>query len=108
MSASSILIEAQRLLRDVGVCKGILYWKGEDGSVMAYCSFGALTATYNPYKDNNEIHQANNFLREVIGGHGCISFWNDDPKRTRNEILAAFAEAIALAKQEEEKEANNG
>lgn len=109
MSARSILMEAKRLLRDVGVGKGYSCYTDSQYNAIAYCSSGAISKAYHSSNgDYDGLYKATDLFRQVIGNDN-IPVWNDEPTRTRNEILSAFEEAISLAEQEEKKkeETNN-
>jgi hypothetical protein len=93
MNAQQILIEAQRLLRDVGWCKGFYSYRGSDNLALAYCATGAVIYV-DPLRDK-ESDQAMDALRLSVGKAASIEAWNDDPLRTRSEVLNVFSEAIA-------------
>mgnify|MGYP006288290745 CR=1 FL=1 len=59
----------------------------------AYCAEGALIMASCATEDQEEITDAWNVLREVVGTKS-LYLWNDAPGRTKAEILAAFDEAI--------------
>jgi hypothetical protein len=94
--ARDVLVEAKRLLIESGWCQGD-YHKGD-----TFCSVGAmsrsanrmlpagvdLTSQFPPYRD------AYIRLMKIVGG--AVSLWNDQPIRTKAEVLAAFDRAIAL------------
>lgn len=50
-----------------------------------------------------DLQHAKRCLARVIGG--SVMDWNDKPGRKHEEVLAAFDTAIALAREEQEKQA---
>lgn len=61
--------------------------------LVCYYAYGAIMATY-PGGDERSgygFSQAISKLSAVVGN--CITKWNDDPKRTKAEVLAAFRKA---------------
>lgn len=53
-----------------------------------WCAIGAITAAY-----SNPIDRQRAIDRLVYIIHRGIVTWNDDPKRTKKQVLAAFKKA---------------
>ena len=66
-----------------------------DGAPIAWCAAGAISRQH---LSVNESAGAYLLLRRVCGE--TVSAWNDAPGRTKEEVLAAFDRAIALAERE--------
>jgi hypothetical protein len=104
------LIEARRLIKDVGWCKGYsIAWSQNYKEKLAYCSLGALYQThYNSEVSLQDLNKALDTLQDVVihimneeinpnlPQYNCIAKWNDNPIRTKSEILNAFSIAIDL------------
>jgi hypothetical protein len=96
MNAQQILIEAQRLLRDVGWCKGNYTFRDDDGRILAYCSIGAIIHASLEYPTGYE--EATRAVDSLIGM--SISKWNDNPQLHKSTVLNIFSEAIASLEEE--------
>lgn len=110
-TVKEVLVAARWIIENVGWCKGEFaksgdksVWVGayttledaakeaEVSTVDAFCSLGAINAV-----------DANHFLKEEAARifhnsvGGSISYWNDNEKRTKSQVLKAFDRAIAGA-----------
>jgi hypothetical protein len=100
-NTTEVLKRAKSLLQKVGWCKGQSVKRNRDNKPVAYCASGAINHAVgyssNPHFYSEAIYR----LNAIIGGGlvSGITLWNDDPKRKKKEVLAAFDKAIA----EEEK-----
>jgi hypothetical protein len=91
MNAQQILIEAQRLLRDVGWCKGTYSFRDDEGRALAYCSIGAIIHTSEDYPNGYD-----DAIRAVVSLIDMpIAEWNDNPQLHKSTVLNIFSEAIA-------------
>jgi len=102
--AKDILMEARRLIQDVGFCKGRMHWIANDDWIkddkMAYCTFGAiLEATSRLGYYPGESNLALNVFYKTLGENVYIHRWNDDPVRTKSEVLSQFLMAIDLCEE---------
>jgi hypothetical protein len=97
MTPHEVLVRAHALLRDVGWIQGTTRDK------LGYCALAAITGA-----DRVSAYLARAILARTIGCYSCknaedeivkdqIVFWNDNPERTRRQVLAAFRRAIRLA-----------
>jgi hypothetical protein len=94
MNAQQLLIEARRLIRDIGFYKGGSYYATDTYDKIAFCSVGALyEANHSENCPRNEFHKAWSALKKFTVG--TIPHWNDEPTRTKSEVLEAFTQAIA-------------
>lgn len=101
VTVKAVLIEARRLLKDVGFCKGKLKYTGEDGHALAYCSMGAIDAAVVRLLERDGsgdtfplVSGAMKALQTVIGGNQSIPTWNDLPDLTKSDVLSVFSKAI--------------
>lgn len=82
----SVLKEARALLVKDGWCQGA-YERGK-----ACCALGAIRKAA---KITSDWHPATRALAAIVGYPApAISVWNDDPCRTKKDVLAAFNSAI--------------
>lgn len=100
-SVCEVLDEAARLIREVGWCQQT-YSKWDRGEPIGFCAIGALTsAAHRLLKEdftNSAVPTAaEHKLAGAIGGSTSITRFNDAPGRTKEEVLAKFAEAKKLA-----------
>lgn len=95
MTPTEILKEARRLIAEKGWTQGVYarHANGNlidpmEGNAACFCSLGAI------WKVGGILEHA----FAVIALEGVIGIslaeWNDDPSRTKEEVLAAFDEAI--------------
>lgn len=112
MTAREILILARGYI-EKGWCRG-QFARTEDGEgalavsedARSWCALGAIErATFEvPMQSYASRGAAERLLREAAGVRSdfdATTAWNDDPERTKEEVLAAFDKAIELASQEE-------
>lgn len=79
--ASALLKEAAALIREKGWCQRQL--KSDNGE---YCAMGAIEAKTERF---DEFSAAKALMKQRIGGHS-VTKWNDEPQRTKDEVLAAL------------------
>lgn len=60
---------------------------------VAWCAWGATGL-------GDATRQADAALARALGSDRCVVSWNDDPKRTKKQVLALFDKAIALRRKE--------
>lgn len=67
-----------------------------------WCIRGAVIASAAEREDFTIRHKVYSYLVQGSGNEheDSITSWNDDPNRTKEEVLAAFDRAIALAEVE--------
>lgn len=105
-TAKEVLIAARWIIENVGWCQNAYYKdaNGETGwnfinppvSVSCACASGAIYFV----EADSELHVAAlNILFKNIPPIGTtISGWNDQPGRTKKQVLAAFNKAIKATK----------
>ena len=100
-TAVQVLREARRLIADMGWCRGHFALNAAgldvnecDPDARAFCSSGAIWRAADA--DNRKFVAAKSLLLAAIHPSTLVGF-NDDPGRTREEVIAAFDRAIALA-----------
>jgi hypothetical protein len=120
MRVSEVLRTAKSNI-EKGWCKGVFaqdaagnacyYEKGAE--IAAYCSLGAIgAATYTNEPFQSEEYLAKRELtqraRDVVANilktehdNASLPTWNDAAKRTKDEVLAVFDQAIAVATKQE-------
>jgi hypothetical protein len=87
MTTLQILKKARERIAK-GWTKGDMRKRVKDG--MAYCALGAIKAS-----GAKAYAQAYPWLQAAVGGEEVsVMIWNDSPKRTKGEVLAAFDRAI--------------
>jgi len=95
MNAAQVLRKARALLVERG-------WKQEGYGLPEgpYCSFGAvnMAVSGHPWRatPTGSGAAAKRFLYRAVDCES-IFFWNDRPKRTKRQVIAAFSKAIKLA-----------
>lgn len=84
-----------------GWCQGVLARDGHGEEItpnhpaaVAWCAFGAIGTK------EDALSQADLFLMKAHGPNTDVVSWNDAPERTREDVLALFDKAIALAESE--------
>jgi hypothetical protein len=101
--AVSLLLDAQELLQR-GWCQNVAAVSQNGRAVeptsihaRAWSVLGALTAAYRSYPAHNgEARVAFGIARRrLTGAGGNLLAWNDDPDRTREQVLATFQAAVA-------------
>ena len=73
------------------------YCDAQSPSAVCWCSAGAIAAARGMIEFDALYTPEASLLRGAIGGKP-IPQWNDDLDRTKDEVLAAFDRAIALAR----------
>lgn len=92
MTTLEILIRGKERIKD-GWCQGSL-WTDTEGvdcdlnRAACYCALGAITEV-----EVDSEHDAYCILVGQLGGDR-LSDWNDDPDRTKQEVLDLFTRAI--------------
>jgi hypothetical protein len=91
-NAREVLLAARWMLKHVGWQQGqyVSYDVDVNFKPVAFCAIGALMRVE---KENPEDYSR--ALNELFLHIGCrIPTWNDTPGRTKEEVLAAFDQAI--------------
>lgn len=57
-----------------------------DPEAVCWCAFGALNMAY---PDHGYVGVFTE-LKTAIGGEQLVAYWNDDPNRTQQEVIAMF------------------
>src|SRR5688572_29644934 len=98
-TASQVLMAARALISDPAVWGQGQY--GMSGSVPGgrICSAMAIYEAASPC-EAVEREPAYRYLKSVCG-RGVVAYWNDDPRTTHADVMAAFDRAIALAEKDE-------
>lgn len=107
MTPQEVLIEARRLIAEKGwtqevysrdVCGRSSLTEEFDGNPVCFCADGAIRRATHMHQARIEARAV---LGKVVGARGVSGFevwrWNDEPGRTKEEVLAAFDRAIELA-----------
>ena len=89
MTTKEILIEARKRIERPECWTQHRFQDGD-----AYCMSGAFFACH--AAGPGAIGEALGHLHAIVGGRSVAS-WNDDPRRTHAEVLAAFDRAIESA-----------
>jgi hypothetical protein len=95
-TVKEVLIAAKWMLENVGWCQKTFrkYSTSGESPSCAFCSFGAIINVN--YGSPGLIDKALAVLSKSIDtASGSITIWNDDPKRTKSQVLAVFDKAIA-------------
>ena len=102
MKASEVLTEARRRLLEDGWIQG----KYQDDNGL--CAAGAVLVSQGHAAVFNDMHwrenPALNLLQELCPStpsRAGLTFWNDDPKTTFNDVMELFDKAIIVAKSRE-------
>ena len=99
-AADLVLKEAEKLLLEGGWCQHT-YWKTVDNK-RYYCALGALSHAQLKLGygyGNLPMTTASKKLALAVGKEhdgGWLSCWNDEPTRTKEEVLEAFKKAQEL------------
>jgi hypothetical protein len=92
----SVLIDALRLIRQ-GWCQGTEYWANK--GVEHYCVMGAIMFAADVYTEEErfdaeeKLRKSLGFAPRIFGQLSPIARWNDDPKRTKDEVMDALERA---------------
>ncbi len=97
MTLREVLVEARRILENVGWCQGT-YARDENSVAIltddpGACQFCVMGALYFASDDSDVEEEARALLNTVV--EGSIVAYNDAPGRTKEEVLAVFDLAIA-------------
>lgn len=104
MTKLQTLKTARRLLADVGWCQFEIRHRDSE-EITAYCAIGALYAATN-LEFNKDFRSAQRVLENLLPPNGIfrissVVMFNDDPDRTKDEILDLFDRAIAVVEKEQ-------
>lgn len=89
MTSKEILTKAADLIKTAGWCQLQMH----DDEYGTFCALGAiLRVTDDPYIEREDTQAAIKALTKTIR-HRVIADWNDDPKRTKKQVLSAFMKA---------------
>ena len=85
------------LVSEVGWCQNALRTFDEDGNVTGYCAGAAIDewSRHKATKSAFPINAAVLMKKEtrVVAKCGVLAFWNDDPARTKSEVVRALRRA---------------
>lgn len=106
MKTSDVLKKALLKIKK-GWCQGALARSRNGRKVcvlskraVKFCSSGAVMAiTIDPHKQ----YLAWATLKSIIN-QAIVPYWNDDPARTKKEVIEAFKKAIKLAEEKEKEQ----
>jgi hypothetical protein len=95
---NKVLDRAIALIRDVGWVQGTPRARGPDGCLSGFCMIGALDYATHDKEDPelcNPAYRQDIFFtlrRRVLRalettGYGSIGVWNDQPERTKEQVL---------------------
>jgi hypothetical protein len=110
VTTSEILRQAKAELLVRGWCQAV--YANRAGEVCAHGALGLAVGCFSVRSTGGvsvNIHSttfpfaADRVLAGVVGR--CVTEWNDDPRRTPEDVLAAFDAAIAIAEMQEQQEA---
>lgn len=94
---ADILRKARQLIAD-GWCQRDSVAYDARSKTFSYCALGAISAAGNLRTARNLAFV---YLTSAISPQAvAIPHWNDHPRRTQEEVLAAFDKAIELAEEE--------
>src|ERR1700677_213193 len=100
-TVKEVLVAARWMIENIGWCQGAnlrnsqgkyiaLDDAGEYKNVASLCTIGAIVMVEAPEQTKNTAYIR---LSRIID-HTVISQWNDEPTRTKQEVLSAFDKAI--------------
>ena len=92
MTTIDILTEAKRLIEKNGFIQESFVKWDEITETVKYCASGAILVA-GEYDDTDEALEAMCSATEC----SVITSWNDEPGRTKKEVLDAFDKAIVIA-----------
>lgn len=92
---TEVLVAAKWLLENFGWNKGAYAKYGADKKVVSFCAIGAIAVIETD--DPSLFSKAIDHLVSVVGG--AIVPFNDNPKRTKKQVLKAFDKAIEKSKE---------
>lgn len=102
MSAGDLLIEARSRIAEPGSWTQFASARDADGSIVAlddpnavrFCAWGSIYAGSNHARHTNPAHFGAVRAFETANGIDEMRKWNDDRRRTHEQVLAAFDKAI--------------
>lgn len=71
-----------------------------DTNAVSFCTLGLIFHVSNEDFDYQRNTKVSEYIQAVIG-ENSIQSWNDQPERTKEDVLEALDKAIALAEQDE-------
>ena len=95
----TVYADAADIIRKKGWCQGEYHKKGD-----GYCILGAIAKAYgvsdNELTDNLHFIWLTSDLLRVIGSdfEGIENEWNDEPGRTKGQVIAALMKADKLVR----------
>lgn len=100
MTVAEALIEAKRLVVDVGWTQGAYKRYDEFGAPSCYCAMGALSEVMRKAKTQGDamaaVYGATALSKNIAPGRVTqILSWNDTAGRCKEDVIAAFDRAIA-------------
>lgn len=101
LKTSELLRKAADEIRRRGWHQGWYGSSAADPMNCSVCAAGAIVAAElgDPYEMfTADYHKARGYLWRIVGG---VSVWNDDPRRTVEEVLDVFEKAAVAAELEE-------
>ena len=100
-----VLAEARRLINDIGFCKGrSVFYANNDpkGDKLAFDICGAIAEACNRLVGISNSFclslQARDRIQAIVGYKEWLPEWNDEPTRTKSDVLSLFIEAIDSCK----------
>ena len=93
--STTILVNAKQLLEKVGWVQGT-YTKFENDTIIGHCAVGAIFNAFNALNlpTVDPLLEARKRFNQITGTGIATSVWNDQPTRTKEEVLAAFDKSI--------------
>lgn len=98
MKASDVLIEARRLIAEVGWTQGAAFLHDREGRLTGVCALVSLKIA-GPGLTTAVLANAYGYLT-TESGRSLVS-WNDAPERTKTDVLDLFDHAIKRALEDE-------
>ena len=92
MTTVGILTKAKHLIEKNGFVRGSFIKRNWDTGLIEYCALGAVRSAAD-YGNTDKALRALYFATDSIS----ITIWNDEPRRTKEEVLEAFDKAIEIA-----------
>lgn len=94
-NTTEVLTAAKWLLENVGWSQGDYVKYNPSNKPISFCSIGAIQTV--EVDSSNLITSAENFLRSFMPDRSIVSF-NDNPVRTKEEVIKYFDKAIKKSK----------
>lgn len=92
-NTKEVLLAAKALLQNVGWCQNAYTTYDKQYNPTAYCLSGAVCCVDGAYFTIQD--EAISCLRSMLENKPLIVNWNDQPGRTKEEVLALLDKAIA-------------